>query len=66
MAAKQNKRWQNYTPSPEQIRRATERIQAGWTKSEREKRAGGEVERWVAPVFIFDATGVAEVADNVI
>lgn len=39
-----------YRPSPQDIRQACERIQAGWTPHERDKRAGRSAKvGWVPP-----------------
>ena len=52
--------------APEEIETETAKIQEGWSKTERANRAGEELVPWTAPVFVFDAAGVAEVAENVI
>jgi hypothetical protein len=36
-------------PTEQEIRRACERIQAGWSEQQRRKRAGTPEKRWVVP-----------------
>jgi len=54
-------------PTEQEIRRACERIQAGWSARQRRKRAGMPEQRWVVPEFsvfsVSDETRVAPEED---
>ncbi len=60
MATKQNRQCVSYSPTPAQIKKATERIQAGWSVKERAKRAGESEEVWTAPVVSVESLGGIE------
>ena len=48
-------------PTEQEIRRACERIQAGWSERQRRKRAGMPEQHWVVPEFrVFSGGGIFE------
>lgn len=55
-----------YRPSPEEIREACRRIQEGWSKAERRKRASGSIlpVRWFLPSVPFTALAPENEGDD--